>query len=172
MRPEPPRHPAELSDEALLQQCVMRRVRRSGPGGQHRNKVETGIELVHSPTGLTAEASERRSQAQNRAMAIRRMRVTLAIEVRGSIETNTAASPLWRSRCRGGHLRVNPDHADFPPLLAEALDVVAAEVWNMQSAAARLGCSTSQLTRFVALEHRALAKVNAERAKSGLRPLQ
>lgn len=172
MKPEAPRHPAELPDEALLQQCVMRRVRRSGPGGQHRNKVETGIELVHQPTGLAAEASERRSQAQNRAMAIRRMRVTLAVEVRGSTETTTTPSPLWRSRCGNGQLRVNPEHADFPPLLAEALDLVAAEGWNVQRAAARLGCSTSQLTRFVALEHRALAKVNAERAKSGLRPLR
>lgn len=170
--PEPSHHPADLSDDALLQQCLMRRVRRSGPGGQHRNKVETGIELVHQPTGLAAEATERRSQAQNRAMAIRRMRLTLAIEVRSEVEQGADPSPLWRSRCVGGKLRVNPEHADFPPLLAEALDMIAAEAWNVQTAAARLGCSTSQLTRFVMLEPRALGKLNKARSVAGLRPLR
>lgn len=172
MEPETPRHPAGLSDDALLGQCVVRRVRRSGPGGQHRNKVETGIQLVHGATGLTVEASERRSQAQNRTVAIRRLRVMLAVEVRCAIPKGASPSSLWQSRCAGGRVRVNPEHADFAPLLAETLDVIAAEKWNVQSAAARLGCSTSQLTRFVALEPGAIGKVNAARSEVGLRPLR
>src|SRR5215208_2196362 len=44
-----------------------------GPGGQHRNKVETGVRLVHRPSGLQVSATERRSQSANREAAYARM---------------------------------------------------------------------------------------------------
>ncbi len=50
----------------------------SGPGGQHRNKTETGVRLTHLPTGLTVTATERRSRERNRAMALKRLVELLA----------------------------------------------------------------------------------------------
>ena len=67
-------HPAHLSEQELLDQCEVRRQRRSGPGGQHRNKVETGIFMRHQPTGVTSEATERRHQNDNLQQAIFRLR--------------------------------------------------------------------------------------------------
>ncbi len=52
--------------------------RATGPGGQHRNKVETGVRLTHLPSGLTVSATERRSQHQNREVALRRLIAALA----------------------------------------------------------------------------------------------
>lgn len=49
----------------------------SGPGGQHRNKVETGVRLRHRPSGLVVTASERRSQFENREMAYERLAARL-----------------------------------------------------------------------------------------------
>ncbi len=69
---------AALSDEALLLECEEQFFVASGPGGQHRNKTETGVRLVHTPTGLTVTATERRSQLQNRGAALERLRGVLA----------------------------------------------------------------------------------------------
>ncbi|MCI5071913.1 peptide chain release factor-like protein [bacterium] len=46
------------------------RIRRSGPGGQHRNKKETGIRLTHIPTGIVIMATTERSQKLNLQKAI------------------------------------------------------------------------------------------------------
>ena len=120
-------HPSCLATPALLLQCEVRRQRRSGPGGQHRNKVETAVVLVHQPTGLRGEASERRSQAQNLKVAVRRLRIKLAIHFRSphSGPSGGDRSPLWQSRVRGLKIAISPAHDDYPSLLAEALDVLS-----------------------------------------------
>jgi protein subunit release factor B len=64
-------HPASLSVEDLLKNCQAVRTKRSGPGGQRRNKVETAVVIEHLPSGVRAEASERRSQQANREQSIK-----------------------------------------------------------------------------------------------------
>lgn len=161
-------HPAALPIEQLLKDCDVLRTRRSGPGGQHRNKVETAVVLVHRPTGVRAEASERRSQAQNHSAALFRLRVNLALQVRGDVWLDGEPSPLWQSRCRGGKVAVNSSHEDYPALLAEVLDVVTAHQMDVKAAAGTLGCTTSQIIKFLQSEPRAIALVNRERKNVGL----
>jgi hypothetical protein len=165
---ESPAHPAALPGDELVRQCRVERLRRSGPGGQHRNKVETGVRLLHPSTGVTAEAFERRSQGENRRVALRRLRVNLAMEVRFRRSPEGGPSPLWQSRSGGGRIDVSASHADFPSLLAEALDFVAAAEGDIAPAAAALGCTASQLLKLLKKEPPALVLVNRWRADRGL----
>ena len=192
-------HPVNLSDEALLAECETIRQRRSGPGGQHRNKVETAIRLLHRPTGVTGQASERRSQAENLQQALFRLRLALAVQVRSdsvdSALTSTAnaeaqaaadsaaadsaaaiestphrhkCSPLWKSRRQGQKVVINAEHADFPRLLAEALDVLTLCSGDQQVAAECLQVSATQLLKFVQKEPTAWDAVQLLRQQHGL----
>ncbi len=163
-------HPAALTAERLLKDCTISFCRRSGPGGQNRNKVETAAILEHRPTGIIAEANEERSQSQNRAMALFRLRLKLAVQVRCERQPSSLPSQLWRSRLRGGRIVVSPMHNDFPALLAEALDALHVAGDDPSVAAESLGCSASQLVKFLKEEPRAFTALNERRRGAGRHP--
>ena len=62
-----------LDPDAVLAECDTEFVRAGGPGGQHRNRRETGVRLTHRPTGIVVMATERRSQVENRRVALERL---------------------------------------------------------------------------------------------------
>lgn len=162
-----PPHPASLAEDALLAQCDAARGRSGGPGGQNRNKVETKVTLTHVPTGVSAQAGERRSGIENRRIAIKRLRLALAVEARAPVKAGDARSELWKQRCRAGRIVVNPSHWDFPALLAEAMDMLAACRWDPARAALRLECTSSQLVKLLKEHPPAFTRFNAEREGKG-----
>jgi hypothetical protein len=166
-------HPSTLEDGPFLAQCEIETGRVSGPGGQHRNRVDTAVWIKHVPTQVETHATERRSQAQNRHMAIFRLRLKLACKVR-TITSRDGHKPseLWKRRRQGEKLPVNPENHDYPALLAEALDVVTARRFDVAGAAGILGITMSQLTRLIRHERHAFALVNAGREAIGLAKLR
>ena len=167
-----PTHPAALDLESLMKQCTMTRGRASGPGGQHRNKVETHITIMHDPTGIEAQAGERRLAKENQRVALKRLRLNLATHVRVEVPRGEIRSELWKSRCRNRKIVCSVKHFDFPSMLAEAFDVIDACAYDMRKASTRLECTSSQLLRLIASHPPALAKFNDERRLRSMRPLK
>ena len=165
-------HPVQTPVEQLLHECEVQHTRRRGPGGQHRNKTESAVVLSHTPTGVGGQASERRSQFDNLRVAVKRLRINLALEVRTEALADAAPTELWQSRCHEGRIACNPDHDDFAPLLAEALDVLHSRNGHVAGSATQLGVTASQLIKFIKHEPRALLLLNEERRQRGLHPLE
>src|ERR1700693_4973159 len=76
---------AVLSDAQLLEQCEVDTYRASGPGGQKRNKTSSAVRLRHLPSGLLVIAEESRSQHENRAKALRRLRQAFFLKLRDEL---------------------------------------------------------------------------------------
>ena len=119
-------HPAILHPDKLLENCGLRTQRRSGPGGQHRNKTSSGAFLHYPPTNTTAEATERRSQADNRKIALERLRFRLAVEVRSPSPMDghkvSVDEMELRKRFQGKPLKISDRNSDKPAVLALLLN--------------------------------------------------
>lgn len=161
-------HPAAWDVARLLKESSVEKHRVSGPGGQHRNKVETAVRVRHQPTGVVGAADERRSQKLNHDQAVFRLRVNLALGVRQPVDAaGYIPSDLWRSRCKNSRVVVSAAHEDFPALLAEAIDVLAARGFDPRAAGQVLGCTASQLVKLLKAEPRAMGWVNQQRLARG-----
>ena len=100
-------------DAALLAQCRMDTFRSGGPGGQHQNTTDSGVRLVHEPSGVTVVARDERSQHRNRALALSRLRERLAelnrpkrTRVRTRIPKRERRKRLENKRRRGDKKRL------------------------------------------------------------------
>src|ERR1700683_5392256 len=115
-----------LTDAQLLSQCEVDTYRASGPGGQKRNKTSSAVRVRHPPSGLIVIAEESRSQHENRARGLRRLRAALYLKVREPLppEELTAEALAARQLFGNGRpLDLGRKDPRFWPTVGLVLDV-------------------------------------------------
>jgi len=168
-----------LSDAQLLGQCEVDTYRASGPGGQKRNKTSSAVRLRHLPSGLMVIAEESRSQHENRARALRRLRQALYLRLREELTPEAlnpavlAARGEYReARAGTGRLHVGRKDPRFWPAAGLVLDVFQATGGRVSDGARVLGLSTGNLVDFLQTDPKVWAQANLLRARFGLKPLK
>ncbi|MDP6506973.1 MAG: peptide chain release factor-like protein [Planctomycetota bacterium] len=164
----------QLSDEELLKVCELDFIRTGGPGGQKRNRTSSAVRLYHSQTGMTALASESRSQHENRKRAIRRMRWKIALEAPRFIEEgNYQPSDVWVEMVsKDGQIHFGPKDARYPMLAAHLLDLLSVSKGRLSEAANLVGLSTGQFSRLLTRHEDLLTAANRIRRGYDLHPLR
>jgi hypothetical protein len=154
-------------DAALIAECEISNSSTHSPGGQHRNKTESSVRFRHRPSGLVAQCEEHRERADNRAEALRRLRIRLAIQ------QHVGADPAWLEPFRRGNgLAVTPADAGYALAAACCLDALAAAGAVIADAARALGLSTSQFIKVVTADKEVLHAANELRRGLDLRPIR
>lgn len=163
-----------LSDEVLVDQCDVDRFRSSGPGGQKRNKTSSAVRLRHKPTGLIVSAVEDRSQHVNMRRAIRRLRESIALNIRAEVAVDKYRKSECLSSCinRDGQLVVGKRDPRYCFVVAEVLDVLNACDVRVRDTAQVLGISTGQVTHFFHKHTKVFRQVNHMRQSAGVKPLR
>lgn len=159
----------DLDDGALFAQCEFDRFRASGPGGQKRNRTNSAVRLRHLPTGLQGEANESRSQHENRASALRRLRMTIALSARRPVDLATFAPSAELTRA----LAHPPGRRDLAKLqaIAELFDVLEVAGWQLSAAAGPLGATSAAIGRLLESDERVWRAAQERRSGLDLRPL-
>lgn len=63
----------ELAFSVTIKDCTVQTFRSGGKGGQNQNKRDTGVRIIHEPSGAVGESREHRTQLENKRAAFRRM---------------------------------------------------------------------------------------------------
>jgi hypothetical protein len=159
----------DLTDDQLLRQCEVDTYRASGPGGQKRNKTSSAVRLRHPPTGLIVIAEESRSQHENKARALRRLRQALFLKIRDPHET---PPDLGTALNADGRLDLGRKDPRFWPAVGVVLDVLAAHQARVSEAAQSFGISTGNLIAFLETEPKVWEQANILRTQFGEKPLR
>ena len=168
-----------LTDEQLLAQCDVDTYRASGPGGQKRNKTSSAVRLRHPPTGLIVIAEESRSQHENKAKALRRLRRALYLELRNPLPTNGLTSEVVAqlsdyapARDSDGRLHLSAKDPRFWPAAGVVLDLLSAVHARVAAAAQLLGISTGNLVDFLQTDPKLWQTANHLRVRFGQKALR
>jgi hypothetical protein len=172
----------QLDDDALIALCDMHIYKASGPGGQHRNKVSSAIRLRHCETGISATANDSRSQHENKVLAVKRLRMNLALRLRQDADIVKLTLPPYVAECvftpkkradGAAELRLEIGRKDrrFWTVAAWLLDVLTACGGRVGDAARLLNISTGNLTSILQDDRHLFAAVQEIRKAAGLKPL-
>lgn len=76
-----------------IDDCEVQTFRAGGKGGQNQNKRDTGVRVIHAPSGARGESREERAQLANKRRAFRRM--AESVEFRRWVDIQHVKQDAW-----------------------------------------------------------------------------
>ena len=131
----------QLPDADLLKLCEISAYKGSGPGGQHKNKTNSGVKLKlkeNSQPVIESYSCDDRSSHINKLLALKKLRLKIALQIR---EEPAAQIPF---PFPGSDGKISPDNNLYPQFIADILDRInfckgdlgeAAKVWGLSKSA-------------------------------------
>ena len=160
-----------LDDRGLLALCQVDTYRAGGPGGQKKNKTVSAVRLRLRDAGLIVVGTESRSQHQNRARALRRLRMAVALELRRPIDPDDYEPSQVLRTCLTAKSQLHVGRRDhrYTRVVSEVLDALAACNLRLSAAAALIGITTANLSTFIRRDPKLLDRVNRLRREAGMK---
>lgn len=144
-------------DEKLSSLCNIEFFKATGPGGQKRNKTSSAVRVtLRSNEKYTAVDCTERSQHQNRANALLKLRRQIAFNERIS----PGVAPL--------HVECSMNHASYSIWLASVVDLLTDNQFDHKVVASIMGISTTSMLKKLHRDAELWSFVNKKRQEAGL----
>ena len=150
----------KMTLDELLGACTLKGFQGSGPGGQHRNKTNTGVMLTLRQYNLEIKSCEGRSAKENKTHALRKMQMALALKVR---ETPPAVEIPFP----GSNGHIQPSNALFPLFIAHVFDRMAQKNGDTKEAAQAFGLTPSARVKIIRQDKACAEKLQNSRQAQG-----
>jgi len=139
----------KLSDSDLLKECEVSAYKGSGPGGQHRNKTNSGVKLKISGS-LETYSCDDRSAHVNKLLALKKLRLKIALQIREK------PAPQIPFPFPGANGKISQDNALYPQFIADVLDRIHFCQGDLSEAAKIWGLSKSALNKIILQDKKVL----------------
>lgn len=146
----------KMTLDELLRNCTIKGFQGSGPGGQFRNKTNTGVSLTLRGFNLEIKSCEARSAHENKVHALKRMQMALALQIREQPLEVEIPFP-------GSQAHLQPSNALFPLFVAHVFDIICAKGGNTKKAALAFGISPSALVKILRQDKACATKLSNNR---------
>tara|TARA_B100000029_G_scaffold512072_1_gene607765 strand:- start:8600 stop:9106 length:507 start_codon:yes stop_codon:yes gene_type:complete len=138
-----------LTDQELMEQCVLDKFRASGPGGQKKNKTDSAVRIRHVSSGLVGLSSESRSQHINRVYALRRLRLKIALTLRSNPPNVRSELEKFVQQTKNSSFTLNTRNSKYSIIVASLFDELSANNWKVSLTAKKIGVTSSSLNKFL-----------------------
>ena len=138
-----------LTDQELMEHCVLDRFRASGPGGQKKNKTDSAVRIRHIESGLIGLSSESRSQHVNKTYALRRLRLKIALTLRDNNQNDHIELKKFIQQTGTKTFTLNIRDPLYPIIVASLFDELSVNNWKISVTAKKIGITSSTLNKFL-----------------------
>ena len=125
-----------LSEEELTEIVEFDFFKRSGNGGQKRNKTSSAVRVTLKELAISAEDCTERSQKLNRSKALQKLRRKIAMTVRQEISDEIITI-------------VAPSNDRYPLFLARLIDLLSSVNYSFKECGLKLNLSSSQVEKLL-----------------------